>query len=173
MGWLDIMLLVIWGLLAMWGWKRGLIGLAIPLLMAAVGLALSSRLAGPVGKLFSGVSDNETFQTGLAFLALFVGFFVLSVVIGSFLRSLVGSVPFGERVDRVGGILVGLVVGFALLSGLLVGLQKYPITENSGEAIAGSPVASFMANNFDAVVRGIKLIPGDWDNRVKDALPGS
>ena len=103
MGWLDIMLLVIWGLLAMWGWKRGLIGLAIPLLMAAVGLAFSSRLAGPVGKLFSGVSDNETFQTGLAFLALFVGFFVLSVVIGSFLRSLVGSVPFGERVDRVGG----------------------------------------------------------------------
>ena len=68
---------------------------------------------------------------------------------------------------------MGLVVGFALLSGLLVGLQKYPITENSGEAIAGSPVASFMANNFDAVVRGIKLIPGDWDNRVKDALPGS
>ena len=172
MGWLDILVLVVWGLLVLWGWRRGLIGLAIPLVMVVLGLALSSRIAGPVGNLFSGVTDDTTFQTGLAFAVIFGGLYVLSMVVGSFVRNVVGAAPFGERVDRLGGMVVGLVVGFALLSGLLVGLQKYPIS-NSDEAIKGSPVASFVADNFGVVVRGIKLIPGDWDERAREVLPDS
>ena len=170
MVWLDILILVVWGLLTLWGWKRGLIGFAMPLLMVVVGLAVSSRLAEPVGNLFSAVTDDEALQTGLAFVGIFALLFLLSVIGSSFLRRLVGVAPFGDKVDRLGGALLGLLVGFALLSGLLVGLQKYPIG-NSREVIAGAPVASLMADNFGAVVRAIGLIPGDWVDKARDFLP--
>ena len=170
MGWLGILILVVWGLMTLWGWKRGLIGLAIPLLMVVVGLAVSSRLAEPVGNLFSAITDDEALQTGLAFVGIFACLFLLSVIGSSFLRRLVGIAPFGDRVDRLGGALVGFLVGFALLSGLLVGLQKYPIG-SSGETIGASPVASFMADSFGAVVRAVGLIPGDWVEKARDLLP--
>ena len=29
-----------------------------------------------------------------------------------------------------------------------------------------SPLGSFLADHFDVVIRGVGLIPGDWDNEL-------
>ena len=51
MNWVDIVVLVVWGLMALWGFKSGLIGMIVPLVVITLGLALSSRIAEPVGNL--------------------------------------------------------------------------------------------------------------------------
>ena len=30
-----------------------------------------------------------------------------------------------------------------------------------------SALGAFMADNFDVVIRGVRLIPGDWDNELE------
>ena len=71
------------------------------------------------------------------------------------------------------GAPVGLVVGFLLISGIITGVQTYPVG-NVDQTIEESTLGSFLANNFGVVMRGVRLIPVDWDAKVedlKDALP--
>ena len=78
MNWVDVLVLVVWGLTALWGFKSGLIGMIVPLVVIILGLALSSRIAEPVGNLFSFLSENENIQTVIAFIAIFIALLILS-----------------------------------------------------------------------------------------------
>ena len=46
----------------------------------------------------------------------------------------------------------------------LAGLQKFPFG-SIREDINDSTMGAFVADNFDVVIRGAKLIPGDWDDK--------
>ncbi|MFQ6026391.1 MAG: CvpA family protein, partial [Dehalococcoidia bacterium] len=59
MNWVDILVLVILGIAAYKGFKSGLIRMGVFLVVMAVGLALSSRLAKPIGDLLPSFTDNE------------------------------------------------------------------------------------------------------------------
>jgi hypothetical protein len=50
-----------------------------------------------------------------------------------------------------------------LISGVLTAIQKFPIRDLD-QTIDESKLGIFMADQFDVVVRGVKLIPGDWDD---------
>ena len=165
MNWVDILVLVVWGLTALWGVKVGLIRMVVPLLMVVAGLALSSRIAGPVGNILGLFTDNENFQTVGAFIAIYLALFIAGIILSTLLRTALSIVPLGGTANNVAGLVVGLIVGFVLLSGLLTGMQKFPVG-GADRAIAQSPLGSLMADNFGVVLRGIKLIPGDWDKKV-------
>ncbi len=167
MNWVDILVLVVWGLTALWGVKVGLVRMVVPLLMVVIGLALSSRIAGPVGNVFGLFTDNENFQTVGAFIAIYLVLFISGIVLSSLLRSALSIIPLGGTANNVAGMVVGIILGFVLLSGVLTGLQKFPVA-GADETISQSPLGSFMADNFDVVIRGIKLIPGDWNDKVSD-----
>lgn len=167
MNWVDILVLVVWGLTALWGVKVGLIRMVVPLLMVVVALALSSRIAGPVGNILGIFTDNENFQTVGAFIAIYLALFIGGIILSSLLRTALNIVPLGGSANNVAGMVVGLIVGFVLLSGILTGLQKFPVG-GAEKAIDQSPLGSLLADNFDVVLRGIKLIPGDWDEKAGD-----
>ena len=94
------------------------------------------------------------------FLALIIAGALLSLWIGAMLRTL----PVLGAANRLGGLALGLAIGFVLLSGTLTGVQKF--TDAVDEDIHESALGSYLADNFDVVIRGARLIPGDWDDEL-------
>ena len=165
MNWVDIAILVVWAGTASWGASMGLLQMGVHLLVVAVGLAISSRIAPTVGDLFSVVTDNENAQSAAGFIAVFLILFIAGGVASFWLRMVLGIIPFFGSFNKLGGLIVGILVGFLLLSGILTGIQKFPI-KNAQQTIDDSKLGSFLADNFDVITRGIGLIPGNWDDEL-------
>lgn len=166
MNWIDAVVLVVWGITALWGFSAGLVQVVIPLGVAIAGLALSSRVADDVGNIFSRLTDSEDIQTIGGFVLIFLGLFIIGWVVSFLLRKVLGLIPLFGLANRLGGLAAGILIGFVLLSGVLTAVQKYPF-RNMEERIDSSALGSFLADNFDVVIRGTKLIPGDWDDRLE------
>ena len=166
MNWVDILVLVVWGLMALWGFKSGFIGMIVPLVVIILGLALSSRIAEPVGNLFSFLSDNENVQTIIAFIAIFLALILLSAWLSALLQTFSKVIPLAGPVNHLSGMIIGIFVGFLFLSGILTGLQHFAEGQMQTD-IAESPLGSFMAENFGVTIRAVKLAPGDWDEKAK------
>lgn len=143
----------------------GLLQMGVHLLVVAVGLAISSRIAPTVGDLFSVVTDNENAQSAAGFIAVFLILFIAGGVASFWLRMVLGIIPFFGSFNKLGGLIVGILVGFLLLSGILTGIQKFPV-KDAQQTIDDSKLGSFLADNFDVITRGIGLIPGNWDDEL-------
>ncbi len=165
MNWVDIVILVVWGVTALWGYSKGLIGVLVPLVSLVVGLALASRIGDSVGQMFSGFTDNENAQTVAGFILIFAVLLIAGGIINFFVRSVLGIIPLFGFVNSLAGMAVGILIGFLLLSGVLTNIQRFPVREYD-ETIDESKLGAFLADNFDVVIRGLKLIPGDWDNEI-------
>ena len=149
----------------------GLLQMGVHLVVVAVGLAIASRIAPTVGDLFSVVTDNENAQSAAGFIAVFLILFIAGGVVSFWLRMILGVIPFFGSFNKLGGLIVGVAVGFLLLSGILTGIQKFPIGD-AEQTIDDSKLGSFLADNFDVVIRGIGLIPGEWDDELDKLNPG-
>jgi len=165
MNWIDIVILVVWGVTALWGFSSGLLKILVLFFSLVIGLALSSRIGDSVGELFSGLTDNENAQTIAGFLLILVVLFVAGGIISFMASKVLGIIPLLGLVNSLSGMAVGLLVGFLLISGVLTAIQKFPIRDLD-QTIDESKLGTFMADQFDVVVRGVKLIPGDWDDEL-------
>ena len=162
MNWIDIAILVIWGMTALWGFSSGLLQILVPLVALVIGMALSSRIGDSVGEIFSSFTDNENAQTVAGFVLIFGLLFILGGIISVVARRVLGIIPLFGMVNSLAGMAAGLLVGFLLVSGVLTAIQKSPVRDLD-VTIDESTLGTFMADQFDVVIRGIKLIPGDWD----------
>ena len=165
MNWIDIAILVIWGMTALWGFSSGLLRILVPLVALVIGMALSSRIGDSVGEIFSSFTDNENAQTVAGFVLIFGLLFILGGIISVVARRVLGIIPLFGMVNSLVGMAVGLLVGFLLVSGVLTAIQKFPVRDLD-VTIDESTLGTFMADQFDVVIRGIKLIPGDWDDEL-------
>ncbi len=168
MNWIDLVILVVWALSSGWGYTAGLIQMVIPLATVIVGLAVASRIGDEVGNIFSSFTDNEDYQKIAGFILIFVGLFILASIAGFVLRTMLRFIPLGGMANKLAGLAAGLVIGFVLLSGVLTGVQKFPFNDGLVEDIDDSALGAFLADNFDTVIRGVGLIPGDWDAKLED-----
>ena len=169
MNWLDIAILLGWALMAAWGGSVGLMTILFHLVTLAVSLAVASRMGPLLGGLFAPLSEREEVQTVAGFVVVFAVLFIVSGVISFMMRRVLGIVPFFGMANRFGGMAIGVLAGFVVLSGLLVGVQKLQ-AEDVDETIDNSAFGSFLVDHFDVVIRGIKLIPGDWENNIIDRM---
>lgn len=167
MNWVDIAIVVVWGVSVLWGFSAGLIQMVVPFVALLGSLALSSRIGDSVGNVFSSLTDNENAQAAAGFLLIFVVLFVAGVIIGFLIRRVLGFIPLFGLTNRLAGTAAGVLIGFVLLSGILTGLQKFPF-EDSDQKIDESAMGTFLADNFDVVIRGVGLIPGDWDTELEE-----
>ncbi|MCH7736453.1 MAG: CvpA family protein [Chloroflexi bacterium] len=165
MNWIDIAILVVWGITALWGFSSGLLQILVPLVSLVIGLALSSRIGESVGGLFSAFTDNENAQTVAGFVLIFGLLFIGGTIISFMGRKVLGLIPLFGMVNSVAGMAAGLLVGFLLISGVLTAIQRFPVRDLD-RTIDESALGTFMADQFDVVIRGVKLIPGDWDDEL-------
>ena len=165
MNWIDIAILVVWGISALWGFSGGFLHVVVPFIALIIGLAISSRIGDSVGNMFSIFTDNENAQTVAGFLLIFLIVFAIGAVISFSARKVLGLIPFFGLTNKMAGMVIGLLLGFVLLSGILTAIQRHPFRDLDMK-IDESPLGSFLADNFDVVIRGVGLIPGDWDNEL-------
>ena len=137
----------------------------VPLVSLVIGMALSSRIGDSVGGMFSSFTDNENAQTVAGFVLIFGILFIAGGIIGFVARKALGIIPLFGLANSLAGMAVGLLVGFLLVSGVLTAIQKFPVRELD-VTIDESVLGTFMADQFDVVIRGAKLIPGDWDDEL-------
>jgi uncharacterized membrane protein required for colicin V production len=168
MNWIDAIVIIAWILTALWGFSAGLIRIVIPLVAVIVGLAVSSRIAEDVGNIFSGLTDSEGAQTIGGFVLIFLGIFIISAIVSFWIGMVTRFLPMFGILNRTAGMAAAIVIGFLLLSGVLTGVQKF--SDRVDDDIDESALGSFLADNFDEVTRGVKLIPGDWDDELIQKL---
>jgi uncharacterized membrane protein required for colicin V production len=142
----------------------------VPFVSLIVGLALSSRIGDSVGELFTVVTDNENAQTVAGFLLVFGVLFIAGGILSFMARRSLGIIPLFGFANSLAGMAVGLLIGFVLLSGVLTNVQRFPVRDYD-ETIDESALGAFLADNFDVVIRGVKLIPGDWDDELDQLTP--
>ena len=170
MNWIDIAILIVWGITTLWGYSAGLLKILVPFISLVIGLALSSRIGDSVGAIFSGVTDNENAQTIAGFVLVFGVLFIAGGILSFMARKVLGIIPLFGFANSLAGMAVGLLIGFVLLSGVLTNIQRFPVRDYD-ETIDESALGSFLADNFDVVIRGVKLIPGDWDDELDKLTP--
>ena len=164
MNWIDAVVLAVWAVTALWGFSTGLIRIGLSLVAVIVGLAVSSRIAEDVGNIFSPLTDSEGAQAVGGFVLIFLGLFIISAIVGFWVGMVLRFIPLFGLANRVTGLAAGIIIGFLVLSGLLTGVQKF--SDRVDDDIDESALGSFLAENFDVVTRGLKLIPGDWDDEL-------
>jgi len=165
MNWIDIAILIVWGISALAGFSRGFLQVVVPLISLVIGLALASRVGDSVGDIFSGFTGNENAQAVAGFILIFGVVFILGGIISFLAGSVLKIIPLFGLADKLAGMAVGLLIGFLLLSGILTGIQRFPFRDFD-QTIDESALGTFLADNFDVVIRGVGLIPGDWDDEL-------
>ena len=165
MNWVDIVIIVVWGVTALWGYSKGLLGVLVPLISLVVGLAFASRIGDSVGQMFASVTDNENAQTVAGFILIIVVILIAGGIISFAISRVLGVIPLFGLANSLSGMAAGILIGFLLLSGVLTNIQRFPVRDYD-ESINESKLGVFLADNFDVVIRGLKLIPGDWDDEI-------
>ena len=118
MNWVDIVIIVVWGITALWGYSKGLLGVLGPLISLAVGLALASRIGDSVGQMFSSVTDNENAQTVAGFILIIVVILIAGGIISFAISRVLGVIPLFGLANSLSGMAAGILIGFLLLSGV-------------------------------------------------------
>ena len=168
MNWLDITLLIFIGVVAAAGYRVGLVQAATTLVGILIGIVLASRFHDNVDSLISPLTDNENAQEVGGYILVFVVVLFASLVASGFVRMVFQKLMLGW-VDKLGGFALGVVIAFAAGSAFLANVQDFPVLDLE-ETIEDSATGSFLADNFDVVLRGVRVIPKDYGTLGDDLL---
>jgi uncharacterized membrane protein required for colicin V production len=166
--WLDILLLVLIGITATAGYRIGLVQAATLFAGTLIGIVLASRLHDNVDVVFSQLTENENAQELGGYILVFAAILLASLVTSWLIRMLFRTLLLGW-VDKLGGFALGTIIALATGSAFLANVQDFPILDLE-RAIENSATGSFLADNFDVVLRGLLIIPKDYGTLVNDLL---
>ncbi len=176
---LDIVLLIVLIGAAFQGLKVGLIGAAVNAIALIIGWMLAGQLSDEVGGIFAGSIASDTIVTVISYvvimaLSLFVGRMAWKTI-----RPIVGLATLGlvSTVDRVGGVVLGLLTGFVVIGAIIIVLARFTYNfdmpdEGVAGAVAGRvPQVQGTKESVEGVLKGSSIVPTFV--RIADALPGS
>jgi membrane protein required for colicin V production len=155
MSWLDIVILVILAISAFSGLRVGL----IKVLFGVVGIIVGILLAGRFSDDFAGVlTFIPADWAGIAaFAIILVAVMIIAAILGAILSKLISLVLLGW-VNRLGGAVLGVVVG-ALFCAAILSIWVHYL--GIGDAVAGSALANFLLDKFPIV---LGLLPSQFDS---------
>jgi len=130
----DWVLIVVFALTALWGYKTGLIDAALNAITIYVGLFLSGLFAARVLSLFWDGVESESVSTAIGYVIIFVTVFIASRIVSGIIKKAL-KITFTGWVDNLGGIVVGLVAGMLIAGGVMTVAARYTyiIPENTDD----------------------------------------
>ena len=166
MNWIDLAIILIVAGAGYWGYLNGFVKLAEPSIFIVVGVAMASHFVAPFASaviaILQDLEDGREPIDAITAHSAGIERVVLAVIaVGALYfigRSLLSRVPYPEGTNERLGLALGVLIGVLLLS-VMFGLQAYP-----GEyrpRVEGSPLAGLLADNFEAVIRGV-IVPERW-----------
>ena len=130
----DWVLIVVFALTALWGYKTGLIDAALNAITIYVGLFLSGLFAARVLSLFWDGVESESVSTAIGYVIIFVAVFIASRIVSGIIKKAL-KITFMGWVDNLGGIVIGLVAGVLIAGGVMTVAARYTyiIPENTDD----------------------------------------
>ena len=130
----DWVLILVFALTALWGYKTGLIDAALNAITIYVGLFLSGLFAARVLSLFWDGVESESVSTAIGYVIIFVTVFIASRIVSGIIKKAL-KITFMGWVDNLGGIVVGLVAGMLIAGGVMTVAARYTyiIPENTDD----------------------------------------
>ena len=134
---LDWVLIAVFALAALWGYKTGLVSAVLNAIAIYLGLFLSGLFAGRVLSLFWDGVESEAISTAIGYVIIFAAVFIASRIVATIIKKAL-KVTFMGWVDNLGGIVIGLVAGVLLAGGVMTVTARYTyvVPENTGDLSA-------------------------------------
>ncbi len=156
MSWLDIAIIAIIGIVALVGFKIGIIKAVLTLVGVIVGIVLAGRFYVALADRLTFI-PQETLARVVAFAIILIGVMLVASIIAGVLKWLTSIVLLGW-VNRLGGALLGLITGSIFCGALLATWTKFL---GISDPIAESALATFLLDGFPVV---LTLLPGEFDS---------
>ena len=178
MNWFDILLLVILVAAVVWGVRTGILQMVFVAIGVVAGLWLAGRYADDVGGLAGSVAFADSLISAVAYWAIIALVTVAVVKIGGLIRTALnigtlGAVGMG---DRIGGLVLGGIVGLAIISAVIVMLARlafdFSIEVPASEMVGRGPGIVSIEDQRQALVDSLaesSIVSGFMS--VRDALP--
>jgi uncharacterized membrane protein required for colicin V production len=133
----DWVLIAVFALTALWGYKTGLIDAALNAIMIYVSLFLSGLFAARVLSLFWDGVESESVSTAIGYAIIFAAVFIASRIVSGIVKKAL-KITFMGWVDSLGGIVIGLVAGVLIAGGVMTVAARYTyiIPENTDDLTA-------------------------------------
>ena len=154
MSWLDIAVIVIIGIATLIGLKIGIIKAVLTLAGVIVGVLLAGRFYVALADRLTFI-PQETLARVVAFAIILIAVVLIASIIAGVLKWLASIILLGW-VNRLGGALLGLIMGSILCGALLAMWTKFL---GISDPIAESALATFLLDRFPMV---LALLPGEF-----------
>lgn len=180
--WLDIVIVIGLVLLAILGWRMGIIRAVFMVGGIVVAALLGARISGPVSRWVSGSVQNSSIVTVVVYVIVAVIMFVLMALIGRVARRLLSALFLGW-LDGVAGAVLGLTTG-VLLGAVLIavlarlaflvptsdvaGIAPVPAREGIKGTLVGSRAVGVYLSARDAVPDAPGFISTDLDRALDE-----
>ena len=127
MNWLDFLLLAILVVGAILGMRLGLLGAAINAVALLIGWLVAGQLSEQVGGLFAPSLTSDTIVTVMAYVIIMALSLVLARIVWKVVRPIINLATLGivGVTDRVGGIVVGAILGIIISSAIIIVLARF------------------------------------------------
>ncbi len=153
---LDIALLVILGIATLWGLRKGLIGVVIPLVGLVVGIFLAGVFYASIAE---GIFNSEAAIAKVAgFLIVLVAVMVVASLVSKVLTGMLSMIMLGWA-NRLAGGALGLVLSGVLLGVVLALVASFPIG-GLDSTVRDSALAALLVERFPLV---LSLLPEEFD----------
>ena len=159
MNWLDIVVIVFLAISTITGLRKGLIKTIIPLVGIIIAVVLAGRFYGSVADWLSTWLHSPSQANIAGFAIIFVAVVIASLIIASLLSKFLSLLLLGW-VDKLGGAILGLVMGGLVCGAILTIITKYNFPGMEG-TIHDSNLASFFVAHFNMV---LPFLPSDFDS---------
>ncbi|KPJ52514.1 MAG: hypothetical protein AMJ37_02765 [Dehalococcoidia bacterium DG_18] len=159
MNWFDIILIVVLALATFMGFRQGIISMVLPVVGLIIGVILAGQHCGTVGGWLP--IENAEYAGWAGYAIILLVTFIAAVILARILRRFIRLVLLGW-VDRLGGAILGLVLGVLFSGAALAACVKFGL---GLDFIEGSGIAQLFLDWFPVV---LGLLPGEFGDAVSD-----
>ena len=142
MNFFDWVLIALFALGALWGFRKGLIDAVLLVASIYFALLLSGQFAARLLNTFWDVADQQALATAAGYVIIFIAVFIVGRIISRFAKGLLAKVNLGWA-DQAGGIGIGIVAGILLAGGLVAVTARFTYVVDEDAAGGGSGSGGF------------------------------
>lgn len=141
MNWIDFVLLATLIVGALYGMKMGLIKAVFVTAGVYIGWLLAGQWSDKVGGIFEGSVSNDTIVTVLTYAVTMVAALIAANFAVKILKPMLTVFTLGlsSMVDKLGGLVLGLLLGVALSSALIIGFARLTYNLDISSVTDGVP----------------------------------
>ncbi|MYD50355.1 MAG: CvpA family protein [Dehalococcoidia bacterium] len=163
--WLDFILIAILVIGLVVGLRIGILGALYCTVVVFLGWLAAAQLGSLVGMVFELFLEDDQIATVVSFTVIMGIVVYLGAMIWPSIRKGlgVGTMGASNAVDRVGGLIVGLVLGVAVSGALLVGIMRLTYSfDSTDESVREGLETALIDSAFVPLfVQGAYALPGD------------